>query len=42
LRQAADTIKSNPEVAPKVAERYPDLMDIIEEMNNEKSQEAKS
>jgi len=42
LRQAADTIKSNPEVAPKVAERYPDLMDIIEEMNNEKSREATS
>jgi len=42
LKQAAHTLKNNPEVAPQVAKRYPDLMDIIEEMNSEKSQEAKS
>ena len=34
MRQAADTIKNNPEVAPRVEQRYPDLMDIIEEMNS--------
>ncbi len=32
LKQAAHTLKNNPEVAPQVAQRYPDLMDIIEEM----------
>ena len=38
LQQAAETIKNNPEVAPKIGHRYPDLMSIIEEMNGEKSE----
>jgi hypothetical protein len=39
IQQAAETIKNNPEVAPQVSQRYPDLMDIIEEMNSDKSAE---
>jgi hypothetical protein len=38
IQQAAETIKNDPQVAPQVTERYPDLMDIINEMNSEKSQ----
>lgn len=37
IQQAAETIKKSPEVVPQVAEQYPDLMSIIEEMNREHS-----
>lgn len=41
LKQAAETIKSDPEVTPHIAQRYPDLMSIIEEINREKGHLAK-
>jgi hypothetical protein len=34
MQQAAETIKNNPDVAPHIAGQYPDLMSIIDEMNN--------
>jgi len=37
IKQAAETIKTNPALALKVAPLYPDLMDIIEGMNAEGS-----
>jgi len=36
LKQAAETIRENPEVAASVSRQYPDLMDIIDDMNNDK------
>jgi hypothetical protein len=37
IKQAAETIKTNPALVPKVAPLYPDLMDIIDGMNSEGS-----
>lgn len=36
MRQVAQTVESNPQVAPAVKQQYPDLMSIIEDMNKEK------
>ena len=38
MKQAAETIKNNPQAASSASYHYPDLMDIINEMNKEKSQ----
>ncbi|MBE2288944.1 MAG: hypothetical protein IAE95_05275 [Chitinophagaceae bacterium] len=37
MQQAAETVKSNPEVAAQVIQQYPDLMSIIDEMNRDGS-----
>ncbi len=37
IKQAAETIKENPQAASAASYRYPDLMDIIEDMNKDKS-----
>ncbi len=37
IQQAAITMKDNPQLAPQMAEQYPDLMSIIEEMNQDRS-----
>lgn len=36
MQQTAAAIKDNPQVMPQMAEEYPDLMNIIEEMNRDK------
>lgn len=38
MKQAAETMKSEPNVAEKVADRYPDLMSIIDDVNGQFSQ----
>jgi hypothetical protein len=37
MQQAAETINENPQVIPQVAAQYPDLMSIIQEMNQDRS-----
>jgi hypothetical protein len=37
MKQTAATIKTNPHAASQVTEQYPDLMNIIDEMNRDKS-----
>lgn len=37
MQQAAESIKDNPQVAPQMAGQYPDLMSIIEDMNQDRS-----
>ena len=36
IQQAAAKIRDNPQVAPQMAQQYPDLMNIIDEMNRDK------
>lgn len=36
IQQAAETIKSTPEIVPQISHEYPDLMNIIEKMNNDR------
>jgi len=37
MRQVAHTIETTPQLTPVVKQQYPDLMSIIEDMNNDKS-----
>ncbi len=38
IHQAAQTLKKSPDIAPQIKQQYPDLMSIIDELNEENAQ----
>lgn len=40
IQQAAETLRDAPQITSRIGEQYPDLIDIIEEMNTHKSLES--